>query len=109
MIQKHERNVQEELDKWKNGQEFNLPSWITPTMRFTTISNLSGGVSIVEYVKNTTYYGFYAIQPDRFSGSDAVISLVDDKQDVILLSATCTISGGPVKRGKIKSKYLSHV
>ncbi|PKY40633.1 hypothetical protein RhiirA4_538971 [Rhizophagus irregularis] len=106
MIQKHGFNVQEELNKWKNGQEFNLPSWITPTMRFTTISNLSGGVPIVEYVKNTTYYGSYAIQPDRFSGSDAVISLVDDKQDVILLSASCTISKEPVKQDKIKEQVF---
>ncbi len=106
MIQKRGFNVREELNKWKNGQEFNLPSWITPTMRFTTISNLSGGVPIVEYVKNTTYYGSYAIQPDRFSGSDAVISLVDDNQDVILLSASCTISGEPVKRSKIKEQVF---
>jgi hypothetical protein len=106
MIQKREFNVQKELNKWKNSQEFNLPSWITPTMKFTTISNLSGGVPIVEYVKNSTYYDSYAIQPDRFSGSDVVISLVDDNQDVILLSASCTISGKPVKRSKVKEQVF---
>ncbi|CAG8499656.1 3005_t:CDS:2 [Scutellospora calospora] len=106
MIQKRGRNVREELNKWKNGQIFDLPSWITPTMKFITISNLSGGVPIAEYVDNTTYYCSYAIQPDRFSGSDVVISFADDEQNMVLLSASCTVSGGPIKRSKIKEQVF---
>ncbi|CAG8596153.1 22448_t:CDS:2 [Racocetra persica] len=104
MIQKRGCNVREELNKWKHGQNFNLPSWITPTMKFMTISNFSRGVPIAKYVSNTTYYCSYAIQPDRFSGSDVVISFMDDEQNVVLLSASCTVSGEPIKRSKIKDQ-----
>ncbi|CAG8703464.1 12322_t:CDS:2, partial [Racocetra fulgida] len=106
MIQKRGRNVREELNKWKNGQNFNLPSWITPTMKFMTISNLSRGVPVEKYVSNMTYYCPYAIQPDRFSGSDVVISFMDDDQNVLLLSASCTVSGEPIKRSKIKDQVF---
>ena len=40
-----------------------------------------------------TYYHFYAIQPDRFLGSDVMIFFADDEQNVVLLS----ISGKPIK------------
>ncbi|CAI2170564.1 4832_t:CDS:2 [Funneliformis geosporum] len=106
MIEKRGRRVREVLNEWKNSQEFNLPSWITPTMMVMTISNLSGGVPIVEYVENTTHYRSYAIQPDRFSGLDVVISFADDEQNVVLLSASCTISGEPINRGKIKEQVF---
>jgi hypothetical protein len=106
MIQKRGFIVRDELNRWKNGQEFNLPSWITPTMRFMTISNLSGSVPIAEYIDNTTYYRSYGIQPDRFSGSDVVVSFADDEQNVVLLSASCTVSGEPIKRSKIKEQVF---
>ncbi|CAG8607187.1 15365_t:CDS:1 [Acaulospora colombiana] len=106
IIQKRGRNVREELNKWKNGQQFNLPSWITPTMKFTTISNLSGGVPIAKYVDNMDYYCHYAIQPDRYSGPDVVISLNDDEQNMILLSASCIISEKPIERSKIKEQLF---
>ncbi|CAG8767701.1 679_t:CDS:1, partial [Acaulospora morrowiae] len=98
IIQKRGCNVRKELNKWKNGQDFNLPSWITPTMKFMTISNLSGGIPIAKYVGNMTHYRSYAIQPDIYSGSDVVISLADDEQNVVLLSTSCTVSGEPIKR-----------
>ncbi|RIA91006.1 hypothetical protein C1645_822580 [Glomus cerebriforme] len=106
MIQKCEFIVRDELNRWKNGQEFNLSSWITPTMRFMTISNLSGSVPIVKYIDNMTYYHSYRIQPDRFSGLDVVVSFADDKQNVVLLSASCTVSGEPIKRSKIKEQVF---
>ena len=37
----------------KNGQQFDLPSWITPTMKFITTSNLSDSVHITQYVKKS--------------------------------------------------------
>ncbi|CAG8705902.1 16658_t:CDS:2, partial [Funneliformis caledonium] len=91
IIQKRGFNVQEELNRWKNGQQFDLPSWITSTMKFITTSNLSGSVPIAKYVNDMTYCS-YAIQPDIYSGSDMVVSLMDDEQNVVLLSASCTIS-----------------
>ncbi|CAB4432939.1 unnamed protein product [Rhizophagus irregularis] len=106
MIQKRGNIVRDELDKWKNGQEFNLPSWITPTMRFMTSSNLSGSVPITEYIDNTDCYRDYGIQPDRFSGSDLVISLTDDNQSVVLLSASCTVSAESIKRSKIREQKV---
>jgi hypothetical protein len=60
-------------------------------MKFVTISNLSGAVPIDEYVCNTTYCN-YAVQPETYSGSDVVISLMDDEQNVVLISASCTVS-----------------
>ncbi|CAG8773318.1 2643_t:CDS:1, partial [Acaulospora morrowiae] len=39
-----------ELNRWKNGQQFDLPSWITPTMKFVTISNLSKAVPIAKRI-----------------------------------------------------------
>ncbi|CAG8727538.1 12589_t:CDS:2, partial [Acaulospora morrowiae] len=80
IIQKRGLNAREELDRWKNGQQFDLPSWINPTMKFVTISNLSRAVPIAKYVEDETYR-YYAIQPDTYSGSDLIISLVDDKQN----------------------------
>ncbi|GBB93936.1 hypothetical protein RclHR1_02260001 [Rhizophagus clarus] len=106
MIQKRGLNVRKELDQWKNGQVFDLPSWITSTMRFMTISNLSGSVPITEYIDNMTYYRSYGIQPDRFSGSDAVVAFADDEQNVVLLSASCTVSGEPIERSKIKEQVF---
>ena len=105
IIHKRELNVREELNKWKNVQQFDLPSWITPTMEFVTTSNLSGSVPIVEYVNDMTYYS-YAIQPDIYSGSDVVISLADNKYNVVLLSASCTISSSPVGRSKVKKQLI---
>jgi hypothetical protein len=105
IIHKRGLNVREELNKWKNGQQFDLPSWITPTMEFVTTSNLSGSVPIVKYV-NDTSYSSYAIQPDIYSGSDVVISLADNKHNVVLLSASCTISSSPVKRSKVKEQLI---
>ncbi|CAG8640318.1 11576_t:CDS:2, partial [Funneliformis caledonium] len=69
IIQKRGINVRNELNKWKNGQQFDLPSWITPKMKFITTSNLSGSVPIAKYVNDMTYCS-YAIQPDIYSGSD---------------------------------------
>ncbi|CAG8633928.1 12355_t:CDS:2, partial [Acaulospora colombiana] len=105
IIQKRGINAREELNRWKNGQQFDLPSWITPTMKFVTISNLSKAVPIAKYVEDETY-SYYAIQPDTYSGSDLVISLVDDKQNIVLLSASCTVSGSPIKRDKIKKQLI---
>ncbi|CAI2187293.1 7148_t:CDS:2 [Funneliformis geosporum] len=91
IIHKFGLNVREELNKWKNGQQFDLPSWITPTMKFVTTSNLSGNVPIVKYV-NDKSYSSYAIQPDIYSGSDVVIYLADKNHNMVLLSASCTVS-----------------
>ncbi|CAG8500414.1 4193_t:CDS:2 [Acaulospora morrowiae] len=66
IIQKHGLNVREELNKWKNGQQFDLHLWITPTIKFVTISNLSKAVSIAKYVEDETY-SYYAIQLDTYS------------------------------------------
>jgi hypothetical protein len=105
IIHKRGLNVREELNKWKNGQQFDLPSWITPTMKFVTTSNLSGNVPIVKYVNDTTYYS-YAIQPDIYSGSDVVIYLADNDHNVVLLSASCTVSSNPVKKSKVKEQLI---
>ncbi|CAG8724307.1 12869_t:CDS:2, partial [Acaulospora morrowiae] len=105
IIQKRGLNVREELNRWKNGQQFDLPSWITPTMKFVTISNLSKAVPIAKYVDDETY-SYYAIQPDTYSGSDLVISLVDDKQNIVLLSASCTVSGSLIERDKVKKQLI---
>ncbi|GBB89088.1 hypothetical protein RclHR1_15760004 [Rhizophagus clarus] len=104
MIQKRGLNVRKELEQWKNGQVFDLPSWITSTMRFMTISHLSGSVPIIEYIDNMTYYHSYGIQLDRFSGSDVVITFANDAQNVVLLSASCIVSGEPIERSKIKEQ-----
>jgi hypothetical protein len=105
IIHKRGLNVREELNKWKNGQQFDLPSWITPTMKFVTTSNLSGNVPIVKSVNDITYYS-YAIQPDVYSGSDVVIYLADDNHNVMLLSASCTVSSSPVKKSKVKEQLI---
>ncbi|CAG8765477.1 17365_t:CDS:1, partial [Acaulospora morrowiae] len=105
IIQKRGLYVREELNRWKNGQQFDLPSWITPTMKFITTSNLSGGVPIAKYVNNMNYCS-YAIQPDIYSGSDVVISFMDNMQNVVLLSASCTVSSSPIKRGKVKEQLI---
>ncbi|CAB4431593.1 unnamed protein product [Rhizophagus irregularis] len=105
IIQKRGYNVREELNKWKNGQEFDLPSWITPTMKFKTTSNLSGTVPLAKYVNDKIYYR-HAIQPEIYSGSDLVVYLVDDEQNMILLSASCTVSVSPIKREKIKEQLI---
>ncbi|CAB4404858.1 unnamed protein product [Rhizophagus irregularis] len=105
IIQKRGYNVQEELNKWKNGQKFDLPSWITPTMKFKTTSNLSGTVPLAKYVNDKTYYR-HAIQPEIHSGSDLVLSLMDDEQNVILLSASCTVSVRPIKKKKIEKQLI---
>ena len=55
IIHKRGLNVREELNKWKNGQQFDLPSWITLTMKFVTTSNLSGSVPIVKYVNDLLF------------------------------------------------------
>ncbi|CAG8784662.1 4068_t:CDS:2, partial [Gigaspora rosea] len=99
IIQKRGLNAREELNRWKAGQQFDLPSWITPTMEFVTISNLSRVVPMAKYVEDETYR-YYAIQPDTYSGSDLMISLVDDKQNVVLLSASCTVSVNPIEQDK---------
>ncbi|GBB97806.1 hypothetical protein RclHR1_30730001 [Rhizophagus clarus] len=105
IIQKHKNNVQKELNKWKNDQKFDLPSWITPTMIFKTTSNLSGTVPLAKYVNDKIYYR-HAIQPEIYAGSDLVLSLADEDQNVILLSACCTVSGSPIKRKKIKDQLI---
>jgi len=105
IIQKYMLNARKELNRWKNGQQFDLPPWITPTMKFVTISNLSGVVPIAEYVDDKTYR-YFAIQPEIYSGSDLVVSLVDDEQNVILLSASCTVSGSAIKRDKVKKQLI---
>ncbi|CAG8766882.1 44448_t:CDS:2, partial [Gigaspora margarita] len=81
VIQKRGLNAREELNRWKNA------------------------VSIAKYVEDETYR-YYAIQPDTYSGSDLVISLVDDKQNVVLLLASCTISGKPIERDKVKKQLI---
>ncbi|CAB4440545.1 unnamed protein product [Rhizophagus irregularis] len=100
IINKRGLNVREELNKWKNGQQFDLPSWITPTMEFVTQFNISGNVPLVKYV-NDSNYSSYAIQPDIHSGSDAVMYLVDNKKNVLLLSASCTVSSCPIDKKKV--------
>ncbi|CAG8594865.1 7108_t:CDS:2, partial [Acaulospora morrowiae] len=105
IIQKRELNVREKLNRWKNDQQFDLPSWITSTMKFVTISNLSRAIPIAKYVEDKIYY-YYAIQPDTYTGSDLVISLVNDKQNVVLLSASCTVSGSPIERDKVKRQLI---
>ncbi|GBB96505.1 hypothetical protein RclHR1_02770007 [Rhizophagus clarus] len=105
IIHKRGCKVREELNKWKNGQQFDLPSWITPTMEFVTTSNLSENVPIVKYVEDITYYS-YAIQPEIYSGSDVVISFADNNHNVVLLSASCTVSSSPVKRSKVKEQLI---
>jgi len=105
IIQKHGLNVRDELNKWKNGQQFDLPPWITSTMKFVTVSNLSGAIPLAKYVDDKTYR-YYAIQPEICSGSDLVVSLLDDEQNVILLSACCTISESLIKREEIKKQLF---
>ncbi|CAB4410650.1 unnamed protein product [Rhizophagus irregularis] len=105
IINKRGLNVRKELNKWKNGQKFDLPSWITPTMKFVTTSNLSGCIPIVKYVNDKIYYS-YAIQPDIYSGSDVVISLADDNYNVVLLSASCTVSSNPIKTDKVMEQLM---
>ncbi|GBB88184.1 hypothetical protein RclHR1_14710001 [Rhizophagus clarus] len=107
MIQKRGFNEREELNKWKFGQNFDLPSWITLTMRFMTISNLSEGVPIAEYIENTPYYRSYTIQADRFSGSDVMITFGDDEDNVVLLSASCTVLGNQLIQVRLKSRHSS--
>src|SRR5581483_7978217 len=51
-------------------------------------------------------YCSYAIQPDIFSGADVVVSLMDDEQNVVLLSATCTVSGDSIKKSKVKEQLI---
>ncbi|RGB29666.1 hypothetical protein C1646_713044, partial [Rhizophagus diaphanus] len=75
-------------------------------MKFKTTSNLSGTVPLAEYVNDNKIYYRHAIQPEIYSGSDLVVSLVDDEQNVILLSASCTISKSPIKRKKIKEQLI---
>jgi hypothetical protein len=105
IIQKIGHNVREELNKWKNGQQFDLPPWITSTMKFTTATNLSEAVPLAKYV-NDDNYRYCAIQPEIYSGSDLVVSLVDDERNVILLSASCTVSGSPIKKKKVKEQLI---
>ncbi|PKY38074.1 hypothetical protein RhiirA4_536974 [Rhizophagus irregularis] len=105
IINKRGLNVREELNKWKNGQKFDLPSWITPTMKFVTTSNLSGCIPIVKYVNDKIYYS-YAIQPDIYSGSDVVISLADDNYNVVLLSVSCTVSSNPITTKKVMEQLM---
>ncbi|CAB4408833.1 unnamed protein product [Rhizophagus irregularis] len=45
-IEKCGRNVRKELNKWNNGQQFDLSSWITSTMKFVTVPNLSNAVPL---------------------------------------------------------------
>ncbi|CAG8568829.1 810_t:CDS:2 [Funneliformis mosseae] len=107
IIEKRNRYIREELDKWKNGQQFDLPSWITPTMKFITTSNLSDSVHITQYVKNIMTYSSYAIQPEQRSGSDVVLSLMDDKQNVVLLSVGSTVSSSvSIKKKKVKDQLI---
>ncbi|CAI2172414.1 3942_t:CDS:2 [Funneliformis geosporum] len=68
---------------------------------FITTSNLSGGVPIAKYVMDITYCS-YAIQPDIYSGSDVVVSFIDNEQNVVLLSASCSVSGSPVKSKRLQ-------
>ncbi|CAB4410810.1 unnamed protein product [Rhizophagus irregularis] len=103
IIQKRGCNVRDELNKWKNGQQFDLPSWITSTMRFVTISNLSNAIPLARYVSDETYCR-RAIQPEPCSGSDLVVSLVDNEQNILLLSASCTVSGKPIERNKVEKQ-----
>ncbi|CAG8594823.1 3640_t:CDS:2 [Funneliformis caledonium] len=105
IIQKRGINVRKELNKWKNGQQFDLPLWITPKMKFITTSNLPGSVPIAKYVNDMTYCS-YAIQPDIYSGSDVMISLMDNEQNVILLSVSCTVSSSPIKSSKVKEQLI---
>jgi hypothetical protein len=72
-------------------------------MKFKTTTNLSGTVPLAKYVNDKTYYR-HAIQPEIYSGSDLVLSLVDDEQNVILLSASCTVSVRPIGREKIEKQ-----
>jgi hypothetical protein len=74
-------------------------------MKFAACSNLSGTVPLVKYVNDKTYR-YCAIQPEIYSGSDLVVSLVDDRRNVIHLSASCTVSGSPIKRKKIKEQLI---
>ncbi|RGB24210.1 hypothetical protein C1646_676537 [Rhizophagus diaphanus] len=107
IIEKRDSYVRDELDKWKNGQQFDIPSWITPKMKFVTTSNLSNGVHITQYVKDIVTYSSYAIQPEQRSGSDVVLSLMDDKQNVVLLSAGCTVSSsGSITKKKVKDQLI---
>ncbi|CAB4410823.1 unnamed protein product [Rhizophagus irregularis] len=107
IIEKRNCYVREVLDKWKNGQQFDLPSWITPTMKFITTSNLSDSVRITQYVDNIMTYSSYAIQPEQRSGSDAVFTLMDDKQDVVLLSVGCTVSSSvSIKKKKVEDQLI---
>jgi hypothetical protein len=109
IIEKCGSYVREELDKWKNGQQFDIPSWITPKMKFITTSNLSDSVHITQYVKDIVTYSSYAIQPEFRSGADVVLSLVDedDKQNVVLLSAGCTVSSsGSITKKKVKDQLI---
>ncbi|PKK76875.1 hypothetical protein RhiirC2_771997 [Rhizophagus irregularis] len=64
IIQKRGNNVQEELNKWKNET-----------------------VPLAKYINDKTYR-YYAIQPEIYSRSDLVVSLMNDEQNVILLSAS---------------------
>ncbi|CAB5391819.1 unnamed protein product [Rhizophagus irregularis] len=83
IIQKRGCNVRDELNKWKNGQQFDLPSWITSTMKFVTISNLSNAVPLARYVSDETYCR-RAIQLEPCSGSDLklVIPAANEEDDL---------------------------
>ncbi|RUS14307.1 hypothetical protein BC937DRAFT_94031 [Endogone sp. FLAS-F59071] len=110
MIQKHGRNVREELTAWTNNKDLAFPDWITSGLRFVTTSNLANGVSLVGYIKDifskAPNHHCHAIQPEESAGSDVVLSLVDDEQHVVLMSVSCTISGKNVKKEKIMEQAL---
>src|SRR5437762_2913349 len=50
-------------------------------MKFITTSNLSNSVHITQYVKNIMTYSSYAIQPEQRSGSDVILSLMDEDDE----------------------------
>ncbi|CAB4410769.1 unnamed protein product [Rhizophagus irregularis] len=105
IINKRGFNVRKELNKWKNGQQFDIPSWITPTMEFVTTSNLSGCIPIAKYVNDPMYYS-YAIQPEIYSGSDVVFYLADDNHNTLLVSVSCTVSCDPINKDKVMEQSM---
>ncbi|CAG8523686.1 8844_t:CDS:2, partial [Acaulospora morrowiae] len=49
---------------------------------------------------------YYAIQPDTYSGSDLMISIVDYKQNIVLLLASYIVSRSPIEQDKVKKQLI---
>lgn len=109
IIQKHNRGVQEELREWMTDKNFELPKWITPSMKFVTETNMSTGIPLEDYLKGilgkVPALRHHAIQPEHMSELDTVFCLEDDKGNIVIVSVCCTVYMN-IDKSKCISQFL---